>query len=77
MRGWALAESCRLFKNIFFCIFEASCMNFTHKIRGVRQYSRHINDFGGGSLSIAWKYTPCQKWISDLKKYPWLKPFKK
>ena len=46
-----LGESCRLFKNKFFCIFEASGINFIHQFRGVRQYSCHmayLNGFGGG-----------------------------
>ena len=46
-RGWALGESCRLFKNIFFCIFEASGINFTHRFRGLRQYSCHMADLNG------------------------------
>ena len=41
----------QIFKKYFFCIFEASGINFIHQYRGVTQYSCHmtyLNGFGGG-----------------------------
>ena len=56
--GRALGEICRFSKTYFFCIFEASGINFTHQFRGVTQYSCHmayLNGFGwlGGGLTIS------------------------
>ena len=50
-----MGEICRFFENLFFYIFEAPGIIFTHETRGLRQYSRPMDDLwmqrgSGGDL---------------------------
>ena len=55
-KAWVgFGRKLQTFKNMFFCIFEASGINFTHRCRGLRQYSCHMADLNGFGWGGGWR----------------------